>query len=159
MRARSPSMRVVTTLGASLLLLVAVTGGTVAARTELFTIEIDLDTDPAVETFLSSSPLLCESGTATTFFDHFGGSDRGRAGSFHLTKLIECDDGSGSFLIRVNAGANFVVGDGTTGGWSIVPGSGTGDYTGLTGGGSVVGVNVDEPSVDLVDHYYGSLSR
>jgi len=152
-------MRVVTALGASLLLL-AISAGSAAAAPELFTIEIDLDSDPAVETFESDSPLLCDSGTATTFFDHAGGrEDVSRAATFHLVKLIECDDGSGSFVITVNAAANFVVGVGTVGGWSVVPGSGTGDYTGLVGGGRVVGINTTEGDIDLVDHYYGSLRR
>ncbi len=89
---------------------------------------------------------------------HFGAGNFNKAGSFHLAKLITCDDGSGSFVIGVNAGSNFVVGNGTTGGWSVVPGSGTGDYVGLNGGGSVVGIDSDVPPIDLVDHYYGSLT-
>ena len=52
---------------------------------------------------------------------------------------------------------NFVVGNATTGGWSVVPGSGTEDYVGLKGGGHVVGVNQDDPVVDLIDSYSGSL--
>ena len=38
-----------------------------------------------------------------------------------------------------------------------MPGSGTGDFEGLTGGGTVVGINSDEAPIDLVDHYFGSL--
>lgn len=80
-----------------------------------------------------------------------------RAGTFHLNKLLVCDDDSGSFVIRVDAASNFLVGSGTTGGWSVVPGSGTGDYVGLAGGGHVVGVDQDGPDVDLIDYYSGSL--
>ncbi len=69
-----------------------------------------------------------------------------------------CDDGSGSFIIRVDAASNFVVGQGTTGGWSVVPGSGTGDYAGIRGGGHVVGINSDSQPIDLVDHYYGRVA-
>ena len=68
-----------------------------------------------------------------------------------------CDDDSGSFVIGVNAASNFVVGDGTTGGWRIQPGSGTGAYVGLSGGGSVVGIDSHTPPIDLNDHYFGSL--
>jgi hypothetical protein len=155
MRPRVPSKRLVTALGASLLLLAASAGTAGAARSELFTIDIDLDGGGG-ERFTSDSPLLCPSGEAFTDFHH-GGGNFVVAGSFHLTKLIVCDDDSGSFVIRVNAGTNFVVGDGTTGGWSVVPGSGTGDYEGLRGGGNIVGINSDTPPIDLTDHYFGSL--
>ena len=100
--------------------------------------------------------MLCPSGDAFTDFHH-GGGNFVKAGSFHLAKLIVCDDDSGSFVIRVNAGTNFVVGDGTTGGWSVQPGSGTGAYVGLSGGGSVVGIDSHTPPIDLNDHYFGSL--
>jgi hypothetical protein len=42
-------------------------------------------------------------------------------------------------------------------GWSVVPGSGTGDYVGLRGGGNVVGISQDEGPVDLIDYYSGSV--
>ena len=154
MRAHTRLLRTVTVLGSSLLLLGASAGAT-AARTQLFTIQIDLDTN--TETFASDTSLLCPTGAAITDF-HFGAGNFNRAGSFHLAKLIVCDDGSGSFVIGVNAGTNFVVGNGTNGGWRVVPGSGTGDYAGLSGGGSVVGINGDGAPIDLVDHYYGSLT-
>jgi hypothetical protein len=141
-------------LAGGLLLLVATAGATVAARPAIIRIDIDLDTN--VETFTTDSALLCPSGVALTDF-HFGAGNFRQAGTFHLDKLLVCDDRSGSFVIRVDAGANFVVGDGTTGGWSVVPGSGTGDYKGLQGGGNIVGVNSDTPPIDLTDYYYGSV--
>jgi hypothetical protein len=154
---RSPVMTAAA-LAAALLLLVASAGGALAARPEIITISIDLDA--GVETFTTDSALLCHSGEAYTDF-HKGAGNFRQAGSFHLDKLLVCDDTSGpfsgSFVIRVDAGANFVVGDGTTGGWSVVPGSGTDNYQGLQGGGNVVGINSHTPPIDLVDHYYGSL--
>jgi hypothetical protein len=146
---------------ASSLALVTAMVAPVAARSEIFTISIDLDEGGAGERFESDSALLCPEGEALTDFERFSGAEQSAGGSFHLTKLIVCDDGSGSFVIRVDAGANFVVGTGTTGGWSVVPGSGTGDYVGLRGGGSIVGTNVDDTGdepFDLVDRYYGRLS-
>lgn len=153
MRHRGPVRRIFTALGASLFLVVA-SSGAVMARSELFTIAIDLDA--GTERFASDSPLLCPAGDAFTDFHH-GNGNFDQAGSFHLAKLIVCDDDSGSFVIGVNAGTNFVVGDGTTGGWRIQPGSGTGAYVGLSGGGSVVGINSHTPPVDLNDHYFGSV--
>ena len=137
---RSPVSAAAALVG-GLLLLVATAGSTVAARPAIITIAIDLDTN--TETFTTDSALLCPSGDAYTDF-HFGAGNFVQAGTFHLTKLLVCEDG-GSFVIRVNAGANFVVGDGTNGGWSVVPGSGTGDYEGLHGGGNIVGINSHTP--------------
>jgi hypothetical protein len=153
MPARTRFLRAATVTGSCLLLLAGSAGAT-AARTQLFTIAIDLDTN--TETVTSSSGALCPTGAAVSDF-HFGAGNFNQAGTFHLAKLITCDDGSGSFVIAVNAGSNFVVGNGTTGGWGVVPGSGTGDYAGLSGGGSVVGIDSSVPPIDLVDHYYGSL--
>ncbi len=112
--------------------------------------------DTGVQTFTTDSPLLCPSGDAFTDF-RFGAGNFNQAGTYHLYKLLVCDDESGSFVIKVSAGENFLDGGGTTGGWSVVPGSGTGDYAGLSGGGNVVGVRTGTQPVDLIDHYYGSL--
>jgi hypothetical protein len=150
---RSPAMAVAAT-AAALVLLVATAGGAAAARPALITIEIDLDLN--VETFETASPLLCPSGDAYTDF-HRGAGNFRTAGTFHLDKLLVCDDGSGTFVIRVDAASNFVQGNGTTGGWSVVPRSGTGDYQGLHGGGHIVGINSDTPPIDLTDYYSGSL--
>lgn len=154
MRLRTSHRRIVLAVGAALLLVGLTTGGALARDTAIITIAIDLDT--GVETFTTDSPLLCPSGDATTDFERGAGNFR-VAGSYHLTKLLTCDDGSGSFVIRVDAASNFLVGDGTTGGWSVVPASGTGAYAGLRGGGSVVGVNSDTPPIDLTDSYFGSV--
>lgn len=154
---RSP-VTMVAVLTAGLLLVAATAGSAVAARSAIITIDIDLDAGAGAETFTTNSPLLCPSGDAFTDF-HRGAGNFWAAGSFHLNKLLVCDDGSGSFVIRVDAGANFVVGNGTTGGWSVVPGSGTGDYEGLKGGGSIVGINSDTPPIDLTDYYYGSVHQ
>lgn len=103
----------------------------------------------AVETFTATGGVICPSGTATTNFDHFGGGPR--AGSFHLTKDLVCDDGSGSFTIAVNAAT--VFGSPTDqGGWAVL--GGTGSYSTLSGGGNVVGTYV---TGGIIDSYTGSL--
>jgi hypothetical protein len=103
----------------------------------------------AVETFTTTGGVLCPSGTATTDFHHFGGG--GAAGTFHLTKTLVCDGGSGTFTIIVNAATTF---DSPTdqGGWAVL--SGTGDYSTLRGGGSVVGTYV---VAGIIDAYTGSV--
>ena len=154
MRGRKPIRELGLAVAACLLAVAATAGGALAARAPLIVIEIDLDT--GTETFTTNTPLLCPEGDAFTDF-HFGSGNFGAAGVFHLEKLLVCADGSGSFVIRLDAASNFVVGNGTNGGWSLVPGSGTDDYVGLKGGGHVVGVNQDDPVIDLIDSYSGSL--
>jgi hypothetical protein len=108
------------------------------------TITIDVNNVTGVESFTATGGILCPSGTATTDFHHFGGG--GAAGSFHLTKTLDCDDGSGTFTIRVNAAT--VLGSPTDqGGWSVA--GGTGDYEGLAGGGNLVGTYVPTGIIDL----------
>ena len=105
---------------------------------------ITLNSLSSGETFTAAGGVICASGTATSDFDHFGGGPV--AGSFHLTKTLTCTDGSGTITIRVNAATVF----GSPidqGGWAVV--SGTGDYTGLSGGGNVVGTYVADGIIDL----------
>lgn len=157
MRPRTAATRGILAAGASLLLLTASAGAVGAARAEVFQIAIDFEDPDGLERFSSSSPLLCDEGVAITDF-HFGtGAPTSRATSFHLAKQIVCDDGT--FWISVDAAANFVARSGTVGGWTVIKGSGTGAYEGLSGGGSIVGVNTDAGPIDLVDHYYGVLRR
>jgi hypothetical protein len=107
----------------------------------------------ATETFTTAGGALCPSGTATTDFDKFGGSAHSHAGSFHLSKVLVCDDGSGTFTINVDAAT--VFGSPTDqGGWSVA--GGTGAYATLSGGGNLVGTYVDE---GIIDQYTGSVHR
>jgi hypothetical protein len=128
---------------AAILLLLAVTPAFAGApgRTT-----ITLDSFTSGETFTATGGVICASGTATTDFDHFGGSGNSRAGSFHLTKTLVCDDDSGTFTIAVNAATVFGS-PGDQGGWAVL--SGTGDYTGLNGGGNLVGTYVEDGIIDL----------
>lgn len=105
---------------------------------------ITIDALATGETFTATGGVVCPSGTATTDFHHFGGG--GVAGSFHLSKTLTCDDGSGTFTIRVNAAT--VFGSPTDqGGWSVA--GGTGDYAGLKGGGNLVGTYVPDGIIDV----------
>jgi hypothetical protein len=157
MRPRVPSSRVILATGASALLLVALAGPVGAGQQELFSIEVDLDAGD--EAFVGFSPLVCASGEAITDFGHGSGTETSRANTFHLAKEIVCPDGS--FWIRLDASANFVARNGTVGGWTVIKGSGSGAYEGLTGAGQIVGEflgDEDEP-IDIIDHYYGWLRQ
>ena len=135
-----------------LFLLTAPSVGLAAGAT---TIRIDVNDVAGVESFTTTGGVLCPDGIATTDFHHFGGDfgGHGAAGSFHLTKTLDCEDGSGTFTIRVNAAT--VFGSPTDqGGWSVA--SGTGDYEGLVGGGYLVGTYVETGIIDL---YTGVVSN
>ena len=103
------------------------------------------------ETFTATGGVVCPSGTATTDFRKFAGG--GAAGSFHLTKTLVCDDGSGSFTIVVNAATVFGTPN-DQGGWAVL--SGDGQYATLHGGGNLVGTYVAD---GIIDSYTGSLRR
>jgi hypothetical protein len=105
------------------------------------------------EIFTASGGVVCANGEAVTdpvFAAGFGAQGRG-SGSFHLIKTLTCDDGSGTFLMLVNA-ATAPSSPGTLGGFAIV--GGTGDYTGLRGAGTLVGTNTDD---GIDDVYTGRL--
>ena len=143
-----------TALAASLLLLVGAEPVLAGQPQTTITITIDFEVG---ETFTATGPVLCPSGSAVSTQDHFGGNFR-VVGTFHLTKLLTCDnDPENTFTIKVDAGNTFKKGM-TTGGWSVV--SGTGDYSGLRGGGNIVGIAQDGGGagvVDLIDHYTGQV--
>jgi hypothetical protein len=129
-------------------LVLALTVGSVGALGATKT-TITLSSFTSGETFTATGDVVCPSGTATTDFHHFGGGPV--AGSFHLTKTLVCDDGSGSFTIEVNAAT--VFGHPTDqGGWAVL--DGTGDYATLRGGGNLVGTYVPD---GIIDVYTGSL--
>jgi hypothetical protein len=133
-------------LGAALVVTFA--GPVSAAGATATTIRVDVG---ATETFTTTGGALCPSGTAASFDFRFGGGPR--AGSFHLTKTLTCDDHSGSFTIEVDAAV--VFGSPTDqGGWSVA--DGTGAYDGLRGGGSLVGTYTDTGIIDL---YTGRVTR
>ena len=158
MRHRTATTRGILAAGAAFLLLTASAGGVGAGSKEVFQIEVDFDAQASGEHFIGISPLVCDEGTAFTDF-HFGtGTPTSRANTFHLAKFIDCG-ADGTFWIRLDAASNFVAGDGTVGGWTVIKGSGTGSLSNIAGGGNIVGVNADGDPIDLVDHYFGVLRR
>jgi hypothetical protein len=123
-----------------------------AAAPGVTTIRIDIVFEVSEE-FTTTGGVLCPSGDAVTdpvFAAGFGRMGRG-AGTFHLIKTLTCDDGSGTFQIKVNAGPTPT---GTIGGFAVV--GGTGDYAGLNGGGSLIGIGTD---VGIIDFYTGRLTN
>ena len=145
-------IRLGSTIGVLLALLVAPIASAAAPPTTVLTIDIVFDVS---EVFTATGDVICESGTAVTdpvFAAGFGRMGRGAA-TFHLIKTLTCDDDSGTFQIRVNAGASPNA-TGTVGGFAVV--GGTGDYAGLRGGGHLVGTFTAD---GIIDVYQGMLTN
>ena len=139
-------------IGLSAALLLAPTS---ASAGEVTTINIHVEFGPPqVETFTTTGSILCPKGSAVTDPIRFDGGGRQGRGvfTFHLVKTLTCEDGSGTFQIRVDAAGTPTSG-GTIGGFSLT--GGTGAYEGLNGGGSLVGTFFDG---GIDDSYTGRLS-
>lgn len=144
-------LRLGSTLGVLLALLVAPVASAAAPATTVVTIDVVFD---GPETFTATGGVICESGTAVTdpvFIAGFGRMGQG-VGTFHLVKTLTCDDGSGTFKLLIDA-ATAPSSPGTLGGFAV--GRGTGDYEGLHGAGSLVGTAKDG---GIIDVYTGILT-
>ena len=95
---------------------------------------------------------MCPSGTTSnnTFASGFQ-SDRGLI--FHVRKTITCNDGTGTFILQIQARLGFNVGDMTFGPWVVL--SGTGRYANLHGAGTVTGTQTEG---GVSDFYVGWLA-
>ena len=139
-------------LGLLATLLIAPTASAAPAVT-VITIDVNFITG---ETFTATGGVVCDSGVAVTDpVSVAGGGRQGRGVfSFHLIKTLTCDDGSGSFMILVDA-ATAPRSPGTLGGFAVV--GGIGDYSDLRGAGSLVGTSLSE--TEIMDVYTGRLSN
>jgi hypothetical protein len=142
-----------TAIVALLGLLASVGAPTVMAAPAVTTITIDVNFSG--QELFTSGGLICPSGVAVT--DPFMGAGGGRQGrgafTFHLIKTLTCDDGSGWFRIKVEAGTS-PTSSGTVGGFSVV--DGTGAYASLHGAGSLQGTFTP---TGILDVYTGRLSN
>ena len=119
------------------------------------TITIDVNFDTGDEVFWTTGGVLCDSGTATTEgFANFGGRKNRGTFTFHIVKTLTCDNDEGTFKLLVDA-ASSPNSPGTIGGFAV--GQGTGDMTGIRGGGHLVGTAY-EVGNGIVDLYRGNLT-
>ncbi len=106
-------------------------------------------------TFSASGPaveagLLCQAGTVQDLEHRYGGPPDGQVLAFSVLKRFTCNDGSGTFELRLNG---LVTSNSCTAHWIIA--SGDGPYSGLLGNG---GFSCLWLSSDLVqDTYSGQL--
>ena len=108
------------------------------------TITLDVNFVKGTEKFTASGA-FCPSGSAVTTSSDFTGR------VFHVAKTFTCKDRSGTLSIELNASAGS---DGTSGGWTVV--DGTGVYAGATGGGQITGVGTP---TGIIDTYTGTINR
>jgi hypothetical protein len=99
--------------------------------------------------------VVCPAGTFVDTFIHFAGfqSDRGVV-QLQVDKTFTCDDGSGSFFVKLQIQANFDTGLET---FTWVANGGTGVYTGLRGSGR--GTTVPNAPIGNINTYEGFLLR
>lgn len=107
------------------------------------------------ETFTATGGVVCASGTSVSDpeFGTFGGRKNRGVFTFHVVKTLTCDDLSGTFKLLVNVSTS-PNSPGTSGGFAA--GRGTGAYTGLHGGGHLVGTAFPDGS-GVTDVYTGRL--
>ena len=129
--------------------------GTASAAPPSPVITIDVDFISG-ETFTATGGVVCDSGVAVSDPALVAGGGRQGRGvfTFHLIKTLTCDDGSGSFMIMVDA-ATAPRSPGTLGAFVVL--GGTGDYSGLRGAGSLIGTSLSE--TEILDVYTGRLSN
>jgi len=137
-----------TILAATVLAGALVGAPALAAPPTAVTFTVEEQFEPPSGTFTSDGSVVCASGTTSN--NTFGtGFQSNRGVIFHVRKTITCDDGSGTFTLQLQARAGFDVGDMTFGPWIVL--SGTGDYAGLRGQGTVTGTSVPGGVIDLYE--------
>jgi hypothetical protein len=120
----------------------------VSASSGKVSIRLDVNFDTGVEQFTASGA-FCPSGHGVSDAYPTGGG----ALVFHVHRTFVCDADGGSLTIDLAATTSALF-DGTSGGWTVV--GGTGPYAGAHGGGQIIGVNSD---TGIVDTYSGTITR
>ena len=112
-----------------------------AAPPEPFAITETIDGAARVFTFEATGGTLCPSGTFQDEVESIGGNpDRTGKLNILVRTIYTCDDGSGTFNARKHFFITVVDEDGSiTNTGPITFHGGTGDYTGLSGHGTLVG--------------------
>jgi hypothetical protein len=114
-----------------------------------FTVVEFFDGSPG--TFASDGSVVCATGTTSN--QTFASGFQSNLGAiFHVRKTITCGDGSGTFVLQIQAQVG-IRGPDAEGPWTVL--SGTGDYATLRGAGGVVGAQVPGGVSDV---YTGWLS-
>jgi hypothetical protein len=132
-----------------------------AGRTEQVTITSHMTfnfPDPNTGDFTTSGPatdsgLICPAGTVLDTSLVFGGFQSGRGFQVLVRKTFTCNDGSGTFFVKLQVHA---ANDGTES-FTWVAQGGTGAYESLRGSGTGFSVPNDDPSTGNTNNYEGFL--
>jgi hypothetical protein len=123
-------------------------------------IEVAEDTvGPIADDFYASGSavdagLMCSSGTVIDLPGAWAsGPPSGTFTILHTSKHFECDDGSGTFDVRMVVRLDLTSG-GTTANWIVI--GGTGAYSTLKGNGNLVGIPGGTGAI-IDDYYDGKL--
>jgi hypothetical protein len=149
---RMPNRRprlLIAALGASIALLTVI-APVAAATPKPATIDVvnTFAGDPTTGTFTAvgsavDSGLICPSGTTVDTRNGFAGGQSGRKLQILVIKEFTCEDGSGTFLIKMQVHIDFATGETFT--WVVL--SGTGEYGHLQGSGQGVTASLpDDPA-------------
>ena len=119
-------------------------------------IEVESSLLGAPSPFVASGPavdngLICAEGTVVEASGMVTGSSQ-NGFNWHGIKYFTCDDGSGEFLVNLQARIDFRKG--TTFNWNVI--SGTGTYEDLHGAGGGVGLEICGPEC-VFDVYDGGV--
>ena len=111
-----------------------------------------------IDTFTASGPavdagLLCGRGDVFELSGHVSGPPDGSFINLRVLKHFVCQNGSGTFDVRLVADVDKTTGK-ATGSWVVV--DGTGDYVGVKGNGKLIGIPI-EPGTSIQDIYDGRL--
>jgi hypothetical protein len=114
--------------------------------------------NPNTGDFTTSGPatdsgLICPAGTVLDTSLVFGGFQSDRGFQVLVRKTFTCNDGSGTFFVKIQAHA---AADGTESFTWVVQG-GTGAYESLKGSGTGSSVPNDDPSTGNTNNYEGFL--
>jgi hypothetical protein len=100
---------------------------------------------PAVD-----SGIMCPAGTVDDIFGKASGFQSERGVIFQVVKVFTCDDGSGSFVVKLQVRIDF-KGDNFQ--WVVL--GGEGDYSNLHGSGT--GIGIDPTETSITDIYDGAV--
>jgi len=141
------------------LLLLAMTISIAFAAPHLYVhIEVEEEILTSGETFYASGPavdagFVCPTGIVNDNLHGTYDLPGGKIRIINVDKEFVCGDSSGTFVINLNVRLNLDT-NRTTASWNVI--SGTGDYAGLHGNGSLVGTPI-VPGNSILDVYNGGM--
>lgn len=97
--------------------------------------------------------IVCPSGDVEDLSVIVSGPPGGTFRILRIVKRLVCDDGSGTFDVKLVARLDLTTNE-TTANWKII--EGTGDYLGLHGNGKLIGIPI-VPGISIRDIYDGRM--